>query len=51
MQEKKGLAEYYLEIERPFDPERDREETDLERDLERLEDLALGDLLLWKRYQ
>lgn len=37
----------YLEIARGFEPEREREreDTDLERDLERREDLGLGDLL------
>lgn len=35
----------YLDMERAFDPERDLEDADFERDLERRDDLCLGDLL------
>lgn len=35
----------YLDKERAFDPERDREDADLERDLERRDDFPFGDLL------
>lgn len=42
------IFQLYLDTECPLDAEREREDTDLDRDLdsERRDDFALGDLLL-----